>query len=127
MSKSKGEFLTVSLLEEKGYDPLVYRLFCLNSHYRKSLSFSYENLDNTAAAYKSLVAKIAKLDNSGDVDSEAYEKFIGEFSAAMDNDLNTAQAITVLYDVLKASVSSFQCTPFKNFQFRGSAPYLFSP
>ena len=46
MSKSKGEFLTVSLLEEKGYDPLAYRLFCLQSHYRKALVFSYENLDN---------------------------------------------------------------------------------
>ena len=46
MSKSKGEFLTVSLLESKGYDPLVYRFFCLQSHYRKSLVFTYENLDN---------------------------------------------------------------------------------
>ena len=41
MSKSKGEFLTVSLLEEKGYDPLVYRFFCLQSHYRKGLVFSW--------------------------------------------------------------------------------------
>lgn len=46
MSKSKGEFLTVSLLEEKGYDPLVYRFFCLQSHYRKALVFTWENLDN---------------------------------------------------------------------------------
>ena len=46
MSKSKGEFLTVSLLEEKGYDPLAYRYFCLQSHYRKALVFTWENLDN---------------------------------------------------------------------------------
>ena len=45
MSKSKGEFLTVSLLEEKGYDPICYRLFCLQSHYRKQLLFSYDILD----------------------------------------------------------------------------------
>ena len=51
MSKSKGEFLTVSLLEEKGYDPLAYRYFCLQSHYRKALVFTWENLDNAAAAY----------------------------------------------------------------------------
>ena len=51
MSKSKGEFLTVSLLEEKGYDPLVYRFFCLQSHYRKGLVFSWENLDNARAAF----------------------------------------------------------------------------
>ena len=59
MSKSKGEFLTVSLLEEKGYDPLAYRFFCLQSHYRKALVFSWENLDNAAAAYSKLIAKIA--------------------------------------------------------------------
>ena len=71
MSKSKGEFLTVSLLEEKGYDPLVYRFFCLQSHYRKSLVFSWENLDNAAAAYEKLVAKIAGiLEVSGDTDTE---------------------------------------------------------
>ena len=56
MSKSKGGFLTVSLLEEKGYDPLVYRLFCLQSHYRKPLTFSFESLDNAAQAYQKLVA-----------------------------------------------------------------------
>ena len=54
MSKSKGEFLTVSLLEEKGYDPLAYRFFCLQSHYRKSLVFTWENLDNAVAAYNML-------------------------------------------------------------------------
>ena len=62
MSKSSGEFLTVSLLESKGYDPLVYRYFCLQSHYRKSLVFSYENLDNAAIAYNKLVARLAQLD-----------------------------------------------------------------
>ena len=65
MSKSKGEFLTVSLLEEKGYDPLVYRFFCLQSHYRKSLVFSWENLDNAAVAYGKLIARIAALTGGG--------------------------------------------------------------
>ena len=62
MSKSKGEFLTVSLLEEKGYDPLAYRFFCLQSHYRKGLVFTWENLDNAAGTFKKLIAKIAALD-----------------------------------------------------------------
>ena len=53
MSKSKGGFLTVSLLEEKGYNPLVYRLFCLQSHYRKPLTFSFDSLDNAAQATRS--------------------------------------------------------------------------
>ena len=65
MSKSKGEFLTVSLLEEKGYDPMVYRYFCLQSHYRRNLVFSWENLDNAAAAYEKLIARIAALKAEG--------------------------------------------------------------
>ncbi len=107
MSKSSGEFLTVSLLEEKGYDPLAYRLFCLQSHYRKTLVFSYENLDNAAKAYRKLVDKIAALDpkDATPVDAEAETALREKFRAALDNDLNTALAVTSLYDVLKAKTS----------------------
>ena len=76
MSKSKGEFLTVSLLEEKGYDPLAYRFFCLQSHYRKGLVFSWENLDNAALAYQKLVARIAALDPK---DGAVDEAVLGEY------------------------------------------------
>ena len=108
MSKSKGEFLTVSLLEEKGYNPLVYRFFCLQSHYRKSLVFSWENLDNAAVAYNKLVEKIAPLtaDCSGDIDKAEYDRLNGTFRAALDNDLNTSLAVTALYDVLKSSANA---------------------
>ena len=107
MSKSKGEFLTVSLLESKGYDPLVYRFFCLQSHYRKSLVFSYENLDNAAIAYNKLVARIASLmsGEQGEVDSAAFDSLKAGFVAALDNDLNTSLAVTALYDVLKADTT----------------------
>ena len=105
MSKSKGEFLTVSLLEEKGYDPLAYRFFCLQSHYRKGLMFSWENLDNAAAAYGKLVAKIAQIDNGGAIDDEKYNMLRENFKAAVDNDLNTSLALTSLYDVLKSDIS----------------------
>ena len=103
MSKSKGEFLTVSLLEEKGYDPLVYRFFCLQSHYRKNLVFSWENLDNARIAYNKLVGRIAQLcAKEGDsVDAEAFEAGKSRFTAALDNDLNTSLAVTALYDVFK--------------------------
>ena len=103
MSKSSGEFLTVSLLEEKGYDPLVYRFFCLGSHYRKSLVFSYENLDNAASAYKKLVAKITSLlrEDAGEIEQDAFDEGKAKFTAALDNDLNTSLAVTALYDVLK--------------------------
>ena len=106
MSKSKGEFLTVSLLEEKGYDPLAYRFFCLQSHYRKSLVFSWENLDNATVAFNKLIAKIAALDpGDGPVDEAAAAELKEKFSKAMDNDLNTSMAVTVLYDVLKAKTN----------------------
>ena len=102
MSKSKGEFLTVSLLEEKGYDPIVYRFFCLQSHYRKNLVFSWENLDNARTAYGKLVARIAQLKNGGgEVDQAAFEAGKKRFTDALDNDLNTSLAVTALYDVFK--------------------------
>ena len=107
MSKSSGEFLTVSLLESKGYDPLVYRLFCLQSHYRKSLVFSYENLDNAAIAYKKLVAKIAALlkEEGGAIDQAVFDERRAAFCAALDNDMNTSLGVTALYDVLKAKTT----------------------
>ena len=104
MSKSKGEFLTVSLLKSKGYDPLAYRFFCLQSHYRKSLVFSYENLDNAARAYEKITA-VSKLTDSGNPDETAYNTLMANFTAALDNDLNTSLAVTALYDVLKADTS----------------------
>ena len=105
MSKSKGEFLTVSLLEEKGYDPMVYRFFCLQSHYRKGLVFSWENLDNARTAYDKLIARTAALKDEGELDQPAMEMLRASFRSAMDNDLNTSMGVTVLYDVLKAKLS----------------------
>ena len=106
MSKSKGEFLTVSLLQEKGYDPLAYRFFCLQSHYRKSLVFSWENLDNAQTSYNKLIARIAALKpGEGEIDVEVYGQLRDKFAAAMDNDLNSSLAVTALYDVLKAKTN----------------------
>ncbi|HIW94056.1 MAG TPA: cysteine--tRNA ligase [Candidatus Flavonifractor merdipullorum] len=104
MSKSKGEFLTVSLLEEKGYDPMVYRFFCLQSHYRKGLVFSWENLDNAAAAYQKLVARIAAIPVEGAVEQEKVDEAREKFIEVVGNDLNTAMGVTALYDILKAKV-----------------------
>ncbi len=103
MSKSKGEFLTVSLLEQKGYDPLAYRYFCLQSHYRRNLVFTWENLDNAAAAYQKLISKVASLrdDPSEPLDEEAAKALKEKFEKALDNDLNTSLAVTAIYDVLK--------------------------
>ena len=107
MSKSKGEFLTVSLLQQKGYDPLAYRLFCLQSHYRKTLVFSFDNLDNASQTYRKLIDRIAALnpDDPAEYDAEGAAALEAKFKAALDNDLNTSLAVTVLYDVLKAGIN----------------------
>ena len=106
MSKSKGEFLTLSRLAEKGYDPIAYRFFCLQSHYRRNLVFTYENLDNAVQAYDKLIARLAQLDpRDGEVNKEAAESLRAKFTEAMDNDINTSLAVTALYDVLKADVN----------------------
>lgn len=105
MSKSKGDFLTVSLLKEKGYDPIVYRMFCLQSHYRKPLEFSYEVLDNMTMAYKKLVKRIGALKAEGEVEQEKYDAYREKFEEALSNDLNTSSALTIIYDLLKADMN----------------------
>ena len=106
MSKSKGEFLTVSLLEEKGYDPLAYRFFCLQSHYRKGLVFTWENLDNAAQAYQKLITRIAALDpRDGTVDEAVLGEYKDKFLQQVGNDLNTSMGVTLLYDALKAKTN----------------------
>ena len=108
MSKSKGEFLTVSLLESKGYDPVAYRFFCLQSHYRRSLVFSFENLDNATVAYNKLIARIAaqKVNEGETVDEAALAELRAKFAKALDNDLNTSLAVTAIYDVLKSTANA---------------------
>ena len=105
MSKSKGGILTVSTLEERGYDPIVYRLFCLQSHYRKPLEFSYEVLDNMSAAYEKLVKRIGALKKEGEIDREKFDAYRTQFEAALCDDINSSMAITVLYDMLKTDMS----------------------
>ena len=105
MSKSKGEFLTVSLLEEKGYNPLAYRFFALQSHYRKPLTFSYDALDQADATYKKLKNRIAAISEEGTVDEAAVKEWHDKFAETVGNDVNTAMGITLLYDVLKADLN----------------------
>ena len=105
MSKSKGEFLTVSLLEEKGYDPLAYRFFALQSHYRKPLVFSYEVLDQAATTYKKLKNKVAAIPAEGEVMADAVKEYHDKFADIVGNDVNTAMGITLIYDVLKAELN----------------------
>ena len=92
MSKSKGEFLTVSLLEEKGYNPLVYRFFCLQSHYRKPLLLTYDVLDNSKVAYEKLRKRVAALSKDCEPDLTAAASYQDAFAEAMGSDINTVSA-----------------------------------
>ena len=100
MSKSKGEFLTVSLLEEKGYNPLSYRYLCLNSYYHNQLTFSFKILDGAEQAYLKLRSKTSKL-TKGEVDKDKLGEYVKKFSDCIEDDLNTSNMITLLYEVLK--------------------------
>jgi len=114
MSKSSGEFLTVSLLEKKQFNPLSYRYFVLNSHYRKQLSFSFDSLEMAQNAYEKLRRRTASLipaynaASAHEALSEPANALMGRFDECLADDLNTANAITVLYDVLKSEVSDVE-------------------
>lgn len=105
MSKSKGKTLTVDTLIENGYDPLSYRFLCLQSHYRKQLTFSYSSLDGAENAYKKLKNKVLSLSKDGEVDNKVFDKYKNKFVSYLEDDINTANAISVIYDVLKAETS----------------------
>ena len=96
MSKSRGEFLSLAYLKSLGYDPMDYKYFLLGSHYRRQLLFSFEALDGAKEAFAKLKARCLALDPP--VKTSAYWK---AFLTPMATDLNTANALTVLYDCLK--------------------------
>lgn len=101
MSKSKGETFTLNGLIEKAYSPEVYKLFCLQSHYRKPLVFTYENLDNTLQAYNKLISKIKNIKRDGEIDNDKFNSYREKFKEGISDDLNTALALSVLYEVFK--------------------------
>ncbi len=113
MSKSKGDFLTLTKLIEKGYDPLAYRYFCLGAHYRKPLMFSYEGLDGAANALKKLQNKVLEtLEKPQEGKSTDVEKYIETFQGAINDDLNMPKALAAIWDLLKneklANVKKYQ-------------------
>ena len=101
MSKSKGDFLTVTLLIEKGYDPLSFRFMCLNSHYRKQLVFTYEALNQAEATLKKLRNKIDNISDEGELDEGEFSTYNDRFIKEISNDLNTANALSVMYELIK--------------------------
>ncbi len=111
MSKSKGDTLTVSTLIEKGYDPLSYRFMCLQSHYRKQLTFSYTSLDGAENSYKKLKSKVLSLNKEGNIDTSNYDLYNDKFKETLSDDLNTANALSIVYEVLKSDLN--EATKYK--------------
>ena len=103
VSKSTGGLYTLSELEEQGYAPMHYRYFCLQTHYRKPLQFSFENLDSAKNAFERLKRKVFELkatEHTGRDKTKEYEK---EFHSAINNDLNIPEALQVFLKMLDDS------------------------
>lgn len=104
MSKS-GEFLTLEKLIADGFSPLEYRYYILQSKYRKTLAFSYERLLEAKKSFNSLKKKIAviieNIDKHESINNKLIEKYNVEFKQYIEDDLNTANAFTVLFNVIK--------------------------
>ncbi len=105
MSKSKGGTLTVSRLEKEGYNPLSYRFLVLQSHYRKQLTFSFDALSGAENAYKKLKSKVLNLKENEEINETIKEEYITKFKECLSDDLNTANALTLIYDVLKSDAN----------------------
>ena len=104
MSKSDGGFLTLSVLKDRGYDPLDYRYFCLTGHYRSQLKFSFESLDQARSARETLVRRVAQFKASGEAAQQLSEKaqgYLEAFRQSMANDLKAPQALAVLWQAVR--------------------------
>ncbi len=106
MSKSSGEFLTLPLLAQKGFDPLAYRYFCFSAHYRKQLEFSWESVDSSQKSLEGLRAIVAKLKEEAGGQAagkdERFQEFYRDFDNALADDLNVSQALAVLWGALRS-------------------------
>ena len=91
----------INSLEEQGYNPLAFRFMCLNSHYRKQLLFTKDNLLQAENTYNKLLKRIANISKEGSIDDDLFIKYNDIFKRCLENDLNTANALSVLYELLK--------------------------
>ncbi len=109
MSKSKGGFLTLSSLEEEGYEPLDYRYFCLGGHYRTQLQFSFDALQQARNARLNLMDRLdllrREVEETEAAGSEAggsrSEEYRRQFMESLSEDLNVPKALAVLWAVVK--------------------------
>ncbi len=102
MAKSGENFITLSTLEERNFDPLVYRFFCLSAHYRSSLNFSFESLESAKKGFENLKNKILEIKKEKNKDNKKIkEKYKSEFLKLINNDLDMPKAVALLWDLTK--------------------------
>ena len=101
MSKSSGEFLTMQVLIDRGYDPLAYRYFLLNAHYRQQLAFTFEALDGAANAYKRLKRAVLDLRAGATDRDEPVPAYLDEFRQAAEDDLNMPRCLAAMWNALR--------------------------
>ena len=102
MAKSGDNFITLSRLEEKSYDPLDFRYFCLGTVYRKPLMFSWEALDGAKNARKKLMDKVKELKKSTSKENKVkHKKNLELFHKEINNDLNTPKVLAIVWEVLR--------------------------
>ena len=106
MSKSLGNTYTVADLEAKGYSPMVFRYFCLNTHYRKTLNFTFAALDAAKTAYTRLLSAINEhRGGKAQTPDDVLAKYEKEFTEAISDDINIPLALGVLWNMLKEPAS----------------------
>jgi cysteinyl-tRNA synthetase len=108
MAKAEGDFLRLAVVEGRGYQPVHFRYFCLGSHYRAELAFSWESLDNARRAFetfKNLVVgwkiETAKLGKAAAPSEATIAPYRERFRAALHEDINTAKALTVMWEMAR--------------------------
>ncbi len=106
MSKSLGNTYTIAQLKEKGYDPLSFRYFCLNTHYRKKLNFTFEAMDAAQVSYRRLLASLAAHKASATTTEQAVlDGYKAQFVEAINDDVNIPLALGVLWTMIKEKPS----------------------
>ena len=105
MSKSLKNTYTVSELEQKGYSAMAFRYFCLNTHYRKKLNFTFEGMDAAKTAYNRLLAAVHSHKGGKSFDEEAVKKYDELFTEAINDDINIPLGLGVLWNMLKEKPS----------------------
>ncbi len=99
MSKSSDNFLRIQTLIDKGYDPLDYRYFCMQSHYRKELTFSWEGMDAAKTGLRRLREKVCRLQSDSKADPETTPQ-LETFTSAINDDLNMPEALAETWKLL---------------------------